>query len=165
MTQKQTPYTATHIANYFIANLSYVDNIRLNKLAYISYGYYSAFYDDGELFYEIIQAWKLGPVIPSIYHDFKHYGNAQIKHLSYFFYSSDDDQKTIPIVDKSDDKTKKILDAVIGVYGNMSASDLINRTHKEGTPWQQAYKENAFDIEIDKMKIKEYYKKLLKENV
>ena len=72
----KNPYIASSIANYFISNKNLdVDNLKLNKLVYISYGFALAcFKEELELFKEPIQAWRLGPVIPSIYHEFKRYG-------------------------------------------------------------------------------------------
>lgn len=49
----------------------------------------------------------------------------------------------------------------------MSAEDLVNLTHAEGSPWHQVYKPNKKSIEIDNTSIKEYfiwYKKWLEDN-
>ena len=55
---KRPPYIVPCISNYFIKNLDSVDNLRLNKLAYISYGIAKASFNR-ELFHEPIQAWNL----------------------------------------------------------------------------------------------------------
>ena len=154
-------YTATHIANYFIENTIYVDNIRLNKLVYITYGAYYAYYNE-ELFQDRIEAWKFGPVIPIIYHDFKHYGNNKIDKASYIMWDNEEDLVIIPRVDKDDEKTKLILDSVIDIYGKMPANELVKRTHKVGTPWKDTYVSDQLGLEIDKELIKNYYLKLIK---
>ena len=76
--------TALEIANYFIEKSldSGVDltPMKLNKLVYIAHGWYLGL-SDRPLIGEAAQAWKYGPVIPSIYHRFKAYGGAQITSL------------------------------------------------------------------------------------
>ena len=64
-------YFPAHIANYFIENGKY-DNFTLNKLVYITKGFALATLDDG-LFEEEVEAWKYGPVISSLYHEFKQF--------------------------------------------------------------------------------------------
>ena len=143
-------YTALDIANYFINKLRLADNIRLNKLVYITYGFYYAYFDK-KLFNEPIEAWRFGPVIPTIYHSFKNYGWSLIcKPVGNYN----------PNVD-NDEKLQAILEGVTSIYGNMSARDLIDRTHKKGTPWEQVYKPGMLYTEIDDDRIQKYYKSLL----
>lgn len=159
----KNPYIASSIANYFISNKNLdVDNLKLNKLVYISYGFALAcFKEELELFKEPIQAWRLGPVIPSIYHEFKRYGYNSIKNLSYF-YDPMQEKKIFFSIDEDDTKTKEVLEAVKNNYGNLKNSELIGRTHSEDTPWFKNYKENVYNGIIPKEDIKEYYTKLLK---
>ena len=152
-------YTATHLANYFIKNIKNISNIKLIKLVYIAYGVSLAKYDI-ELFHEGIQAWRLGPVIPSIYHEFKKYGYSNIEDYSYFF-EPITDKKVILKIDEEDKQTNEILEAVVAIYGNMSVGELIGRTHNPDTPWSKTYKAGEYDREIDKDDIKEYYQALL----
>ena len=116
----KNPYIASSIANYFISNKNLdVDNLKLNKLVYISYGFALAcFKEELELFKEPIQAWRLGPVIPSIYHEFKRYGYNSIKNLSYF-YDPMQEKKIFFSIDEDDTKTKEVLEAVKNNYGNL----------------------------------------------
>lgn len=51
--------------------------LKLIKLVYLAYGWSIAL--DYRLFDEPIVAWKHGPVIRSLYHEFKHFGAAPIK--------------------------------------------------------------------------------------
>lgn len=50
-----------------------VTNLKLNKLLYYVYGI-NLVVNEGERISESPQAWKYGPVFPSVYHGFKHYG-------------------------------------------------------------------------------------------
>src|SRR5256885_15287234 len=72
------------IANYFIqrgidSNKS-VTPMKLQKLIYFAHGWYWAIKNE-PLIDESVEAWKYGPVIPSVYHAFKHYGTDSIKSL------------------------------------------------------------------------------------
>lgn len=74
-------YTAGEVANY-ILDLADRDRVavtpmKLQKLVYITYGWALALFHL-QLFQEKIQAWKHGPVIPSLFHEFKVYTNNPI---------------------------------------------------------------------------------------
>ncbi len=154
-------YTPSCLANYFIDNLKSVDNLRLNKLIYISYGFALVCFDEElELFKEPIQAWRLGPVIPSIYHEFKHYGYGVIKSRSYF-YDPMQEKKIYFSIAEDDKKTHEVLEAVKSNYGSLPIAELIGRTHNENTPWHNNYKEGFYNKTIPKKDIKKYYAKLL----
>ena len=60
-------------------------------------------------------------------------------------------------LDNYDSKTIELLLAVINDYGKYSSSELINITHKKGSPWDSVYKENENNI-ISKERIAEYFK-------
>ncbi len=149
-------YTATHLANYFIDNLRYVDNIRLNKLVYLSFGVAVAL-DGRKLFNEDIQAWRFGPVIPSIYHEFKKYGYGGVKEMS-----SIQDPVTneifFPEIESTDTDALQVLKAVKEEYGEISLTDLIGIVHDKGSPWDSFYNETKKNINIGTDTIKKYFK-------
>ena len=62
-------YKAIDIAKYFINEL-HPEPLKLQKLLYFAQGFSYAFYDK-ELFNDDFEAWVHGPVIPSIYHEYK----------------------------------------------------------------------------------------------
>lgn len=64
-------YKAIDIAKYFINEL-HPEPLKLQKLLYFAQGFSYAFYDK-ELFNDDFEAWVHGPVIPSIYHEYKSY--------------------------------------------------------------------------------------------
>ena len=73
---------ASDVANFFIRlSLSdsedYITNLKLNKLMYYAQGWSLARLGK-PLVQNDIQAWKYGPVIPAIYHDYKNCGNSPI---------------------------------------------------------------------------------------
>lgn len=126
-------YNSHQIANYFIRK-SHATGIELTpmkliKLCYIAHGWHLGLYDK-ELLDEAIYAWKFGPVIRTIYHDFKKYGNSQISKL----YS--DGENNYPLPDK---EIEEFLDTVWASYGKYDGVHLSALTHQENTPWDIAW--------------------------
>lgn len=89
---------------------------------------------------DAVKAWKFGPVIESVYHEFKPYGSATISQLGTELISSDDKnifnmKMVIPKINQDDEEAKAIINAVLKVYGNKSAMYLSNLTHEKGSAW------------------------------
>ena len=126
MTNRRARYAAAHIANYilryFHVNKLEITHLKLQKLLYIAYGWNLVLNKEHpRLFDESIQAWKLGPVIPSVYYYYKN--QKEIGDEDYIF-SFDDESipSKIPVIDKNDDQTLKIVNAVIEKYKNFDIS-------------------------------------------
>ena len=64
-------YKASDIAKWFI-NEIHPEPLKLQKLLYLAQGYSYAFYDE-PLFEEDMEAWVHGPVVTSVYHEYKDY--------------------------------------------------------------------------------------------
>jgi uncharacterized phage-associated protein len=114
------------------------------KLVYISYGWYLAMHNS-KLFNDRIEAWKYGPVIPSLYRSTKRFGRDQIP---------------INLVADgpiSNPEMDTFYDSIVGNYAQYSGIALSNLTHREGTPWQKVFKPNVMGIEIPDILIREHY--------
>src|SRR5690606_24176720 len=105
---KKAKYTPAHIANYFLWKAK-KENIELTamkliKLVYVAYGWYLAFKDE-KLFDERIEAWRYGPVIPSLYHEFKRFRNDPIEKLVYSkeINIESGELEDIPVIDIADE--------------------------------------------------------------
>ncbi len=138
MPDQQAPYEVGAAANFMIGRSlrrrKYITHLKLQKLVYISYGFYLA-RTNSSLFEEDIEAWRLGPVIPELYHEFKRFGPAIIRRWSANFdYQSG--KFKIPVVSDDDDAAIRALDFTWNHYGWISARDLVDITHAEGTPWK-----------------------------
>ena len=70
-------YNAFACANYILDKFQQYHinctNLELAKCLYVAYGMYLSLYNE-RLFDEPIQAWRLGPVVPSVYREFKNCG-------------------------------------------------------------------------------------------
>jgi len=114
-----------------------ISNLKLQKLAYYSQGFFSAIHNR-PLFPEKIEAWTHGPVVPELYHEYKHHGNSLI--------SVDE---TNAQYDLSKEETD-LIDEVYDVFGQFSAWKLRNMTHEE-TPWRN-HEEDSGEISIEEMR-------------
>ena len=75
------PYKPKDIADYFLlkgADDANMTPMKLIKLVYIAHGWSLGLYNK-TLINEQPQAWKFGPVIPSLYDEFKEFGNKKIE--------------------------------------------------------------------------------------
>ena len=140
--ENEHKYLATHIANYFLwradeEGIEDMTTVKLIKLVYFSYGWNLAIFDK-KLFNERIEAWRYGPVIPSIYHEFKKFGASKIKRYA-IDVAIDTGDKTYPVVDEDDENTLLVLNAVWNIYKDKNGSVLSNITHEKSSPWEHAY--------------------------
>ncbi|MFD1703365.1 Panacea domain-containing protein [Methylopila henanensis] len=158
-------YTPQHIVNYFLTRAERegrpLTPLKLIKLVYIAYGWVLAL-TGKRLFDEPIQAWQHGPVIPSVYHEFKHYGKRPIEDKATCF-DLDTFDFTVPEIEASDKETKAILDKVWSAYKMFSGWSLRQKTHEPGTPWSQTYEEGVSDKEIPDTLIAPHFKKRIRE--
>jgi uncharacterized phage-associated protein len=162
MTNKEK-YTPSHIANYFLwrAWKEGIDitPMKLIKLIYIAYGWNLVLNDDRpKLFAEGIEAWRYGPVIPSIYHEFKEFANNPITKGHYVTTLN-----SAPIIKSDDDDVLKILNAEWIHYRNKDGFDLSNITHEAGGAWDKAYNKRGVNSVLGDEDIKERALKGIKE--
>ncbi len=146
------PYAPSAVANEFLERAGKASRtltpMQLLKLAYIAHGWNLAV-THSPLFDEPVQAWKYGPVIPSLFHEFKEFGGDPITKLSElvkfpdaFGTGSDSFAGEIviekPFLDEGDKDRVELIDWVWSKYGAYSGSQLSKMTHEPGTPWSNA---------------------------
>ncbi len=159
------PYSPKAVANYFLdlaeKSGKPLDPMKMQKLVYFAHGWYLLNYNE-PLLNEKIQAWKFGPVIQSLYHEFKAFGNNPIdrkaKEESWIGLVR---KETVPIIPVDDTKTRQFLDSFWEVYSKFSGVALSNLTHRPGTPWEKTYAADVRENEIDDNLILEYFKTLV----
>ena len=137
------PQNIYAIANYFIRlGLEYgnpVTPMKLQKLIFFAHGWYLALAET-PLLEECVQAWDHGPVFPSIYHEFKGFGNDGIDRFACMTTMDNGLTQTAPFNLPPDPDLTNFLNRIWEVYGNFSAIQLSNMTHEPGTPWDTAVK-------------------------
>ena len=136
-------YLPSHIANYFLCRaweegIKDMTPMKLIKLVCIAYGWHLVLNKDDKrkrLFEENILAWKHGSIIPSIYHEFKEFGNTPIKKGCYMKVFNN-----TPIVRSDDTDILKILHNAWEQYKNFDGFELSAIIHK-GNSWENALKQ------------------------
>lgn len=170
-------YCAKAVANFFLyqrdkSGVS-ISPLKLQKLIYIAHGWHWALHHTPLIHDEHVEAWRFGPVYPSIYHEFKHLGNDPIQEMATEIeLIIDQENESLtgtnyriykPDIPLEDDTAREFLMQVWDAYKNFSAIELSNMTHALGTPWHETtsggtrIKRNEH---IPEQTIKNYYRKL-----
>jgi uncharacterized phage-associated protein len=120
-----------------------ITNLKLQKLLYYAQGYYLALFGE-PLFADEISAWPNGPVVKSVYEEFKDFGD-----------------KPIPVIEKVPklpDQATEVLRNVLQSHGQYSAWKLRDMTHKE-LPYLAAAKHQHHTISPERMQ--DYFRAVL----
>ena len=156
--------TPSNVANFFLEKGKEegapITQLKLMKLSYLAYGWVLATLNQ-KLFDEDIEAWKYGPVIPSLYHEFKHFKYNPISGNSICF-DFDEGTISVPEIDKSD-KSSVIIEKVWDVYKHLSAKALGATTHEQESPWSSHYDPQEYGKIIPDADIKAYFKEKISE--
>jgi uncharacterized phage-associated protein len=158
-------YTPQHVANFFLEKAEEADAVltpmKLIKLVYIGYGWYLALVGM-RLFNENIEAWQHGPVVPSLYHEFKKFGSNGINTKA-TAYDLETYTLTEPRIPEGDSTASMILDKVWAAYQQFSGWTLREKTHELGTPWSATYTgEQSSEVISDEL-IKPHFKTKISE--
>lgn len=155
------------VANYFVRKSLEtgipVTPMKLVKLVYAAHGWYLGL--TGEpLIAEGVQAWKYGPVVPSVYDSFKNYGGNPITTPAG---TLEPDGHTV-YYSLNTPALTSFLNKIWEVYKDYSAVELSALTHQENTPWFEVWHEkgarNKRSVVIPNDAIQNYYQELASAN-
>lgn len=107
------------------ADTAEISNLKLQKLLYYCQAYSLALTGQ-PLFDEEIEAWSYGPVVPSIYQEYKRYGNSNMPVR--------DIKSCAGIGNETAEGIARLVKRQKGIYTGFA---LIRQTHGE-TPWREA---------------------------
>ena len=148
------------IAKYVLSKIK-CTQLKLQKLVYMCFADYLC--NTGkELFTDKIVAYKYGPVVEAVYRKNRKYGYKSIDEEAKNIES--DVKYEMPSKSRilfAEDGTEKIIsiEKTLNKYGNLSASELVELTHRENTPWTRTYKATLFsNLVIENDIIKAYHK-------
>ena len=164
------PFESLSIANEILKTARDRDlkltPLQLVKLAYFAHGYCLGIFDR-PLINEQVEAWQYGPVIRSVYHEFKKYGNSPIKSRARRLCAGPGGFVPRPwAIDEGADPelqqiAKSVIAKVVEHFGARSGLELSSLTHKAGTPWRQVYDQYGGNLpkgtDIPEALIKEYF--------
>jgi uncharacterized phage-associated protein len=142
-----------------IEEQNFIDPMKLQKLLYIAQGVYLA-QNEEPLFQEKIEAWKFGPVVPSVYQAYKFYGSEKITDLKrlYDFLPSEQLEQE---AEKLDSNVNDIIDKVWDTFKDTAPIKLSSWTHIDGSPWHRNYRPGVSGVVIPNEDIKEYFSGIL----
>ncbi|WP_373325600.1 Panacea domain-containing protein [Sporomusa paucivorans] len=130
-----------------------ITHMKLQKLLYYSQAWHIAMYGES-LFDNKIEAWKLGPVCPEVYKEYKQFGSSSIP----FPGDCPEMEGCLPIVEKRlDIGLVTFLRKIADDYMSYSAYELSSMTHNE-QPWIDA---NIRQEEITFDAMRAYYGELV----
>ena len=146
------------VAKYIISKCP-CTHLKVEKLTYFCYAEYLC-KNNERLFNDIIYAYRLGPVINSVYK----------KYRKKIFEKAEDNKKIYEDKEKLSAIKSRIVASHHGLnklvsieetlkkYGNLSASELVNLTHRTNTPWYLSDEGKENNKIITDNIIKEYHK-------
>lgn len=143
-------YKALDLASYIVAKCAKdgypITHLQLQKILYFLQAYFLVNLNK-PAFSDEIEAWKYGPVIRCVYNEYSCYGYSKI-------YEAFDCKLKF-----EQDEDKEVADYAIEKLRKYSASDLVEKTHKTGSPWDLVYhnKIQNYQNTIPCDLIKEYY--------
>ncbi len=136
------------VVKYLLINTMEITPLALQKLLYISQGFYKAFTGD-YLFQDDCEAWVHGPVYRKVYSKYKDHGYNPIEEKGFEYGEM-----------KLTTAEKELLDSIIRYFGCYSGKVLKKMTHTE-EPWRIARKgvsdHEGSDRVIDKESISKYF--------
>lgn len=121
--------------------------MQLLKLVYISHGWTLGLLGH-PLIAESVEAWQYGPVVPSVYHEYKKFRSNPITAIP----------STEPDCFEPDEKD--VMRQVWSGYGNYTGVQLSSMTHKPGTPWDVTRRMSGPGAVISNDLIENFYRKL-----
>lgn len=129
-------YNTDEIANYFLEkgkDDEQMTPMKLIKLVYIAHGWNLGLTGQ-PLVAEDAEAWKYGPVFPSLYKKYREFKDRKIKYKTV----------ELKITDSND---LDFLDRVWNFYKNFNGLQLSTKTHEPNTPWSLTW-ENAIKNDV-----------------
>lgn len=144
-------YPVAQIANQLLlysadSGRELMTNMKLQKMLYYQQGFHLAYFGT-PLFEDDIEAWMYGPVVPSVYEEYKAFGHQGIEPNRKIDFTFDNDIES------------SLFNEVCKVYCAYSAVGLMNMTHEE-SPWKTT--PTGEGSVISKEKMKSFFKKRLR---
>lgn len=124
-----------------------ITQLHVQKLMFLFEAYYMNMVDNCEQLYECeYQAWDFGPVATQLYKHFKKYGKDNI------ILTNDE----VEAGNSIQDEKKKLLNDIFETFKKYTATQLVNFTHAEGSPWKTAWEYEKYS-KISKKRMKEWF--------
>lgn len=133
-----------------------VSPMKLQKILYFAASEYSKRTGGRVLLAEQFQPWKFGPVLQSVYGEFKTYGAQPIRR-----YAKDAEGQAFIVDEDEDPDLATTLNEVWAATKGRSAFNLSQITHSRGSAWWDAWQEDDRYIDDDALGADRTYAALL----
>lgn len=134
---------AIDVANYIVTYCHEqeinISNLKLQKLLYFVQASF-LINNLGRCFWDEIEAWDFGPVVPEVYREYRGFGSGNIP---------------ITTLEGQQPRHFEVINQVINDLSEYSATDLVRITHEQ-SPWLDAYEPYQNNV-ITVESIKEYF--------
>ncbi|SOC27451.1 conserved hypothetical protein [Brochothrix thermosphacta] len=162
-------YSPQIVANYVIDYINKqdglsVDNLKLQKILYFILGEGLVKDPNNPIFSEAIQKWKYGPVVESVYQEFKSFGPKKIDKTSAMVVKDESaflgykvEQFDESYID--DECTRELIKSVINKKARKTGGELIDETHRH-EPWKKFQSEiesGRQNLEYTNAEIKKWF--------
>lgn len=131
-----------YIINYSNEKEYGISNLKLQKILYLVQAYFLTSTEGHRpCFADPIEAWNFGPVVPTVYHEFKQYGAGDIPSVvSYIEFDPDNiwNSKRIRYETKIQKEDRSRIADVVGRFADFSAHDLLTLVQRQ-SPWIETY--------------------------
>ena len=155
-------YSSIRIADEFLrlakeSGCKDMSPMKLIKLVYLAHGI-SLAYSGEPLIYDAVEAWRYGPVIPTLYHQVMEYGSKPVKSINS---AGNAEFRCAHLGCELDEWAIRCIEVAFESLGNRTAASLCALTHELGSPWDQTIKKNNGGVIPDHL-TEEYYRKRYK---
>lgn len=148
------------VANYILTQTP-CTHLSLEKLVYFAYADYLCACDE-RLFEDAIYAFSYGPVVDSVYQAFKKSGYQPLQPVDF-----SGDRVVCAHVEEMPIRSRilfarngveklRAINRTVQIYGTLSARELVELTHRPGTPWSKVDSTKPYQVIPDDW-IKEYH--------
>lgn len=143
-------YTALAVANSLLklarqeGEDEAITPMKLQKLVYFAYAWNLYIHGD-RLTQERFHRWTYGPVIETLWSEFRDYGRDPITSYGTRPSRSEPGRYVTPVVPNDDRKTWRLLRKIWDEYGDMDGIDLSALSHHHNGAWAKADRDGPLD--------------------
>lgn len=146
--------TGLDVAKYILSHIK-CTHLKLEKLVYLCYADYLCFYGK-RLFIDDIYAFKYGPVIKTVYEKYKGNGSSVLDDEQVFTQIGELPATGRILFSKDGIEKMESIRSTLFRYSKFSSTELVDITHRQGSPWAKTYIDGSNEKIIDAVILKNH---------
>jgi Uncharacterized phage-associated protein len=135
----ELPVDARDVANYILdvadRNNAPITNLALQKILFFCHAIF-LIQCRSPLIHNPIEAWRMGPVVRSVYDAFRCFGREPITARA--VHSDPLDERVFVVPFSPSERVREVLEPIITSYAQMNPMGLVYLSHVHGGPWHAA---------------------------